>query len=179
MGPRVGHEGLGVARIAEQLAAPLQIGADARHLGGKAEAVGKLFGPQGRLAGLSFDAGQLLFGKAHGALALRQPLNLLPTHLCARPTLVLYALRQRETTNCPNDGIGLAQHIQAPASRLRQRLPAQLFLLLAPCHSLLQTVEPLALREILSLQSAYRLCACLRLRLTFGDQLAAASLDGP
>jgi hypothetical protein len=56
---------LGVARIAEQLAAPLQIGADAGHLGGEAEAVSKLFGPQDRLAGLSLDAGQVLFGKAH------------------------------------------------------------------------------------------------------------------
>ena len=105
----------------------------------------KLLGPQHCLAGLALDAGQLLFGQAHGALALRQQLQF------ARGMPGVRSLQLRRTRCAsgsrrpPADRIGLAEHLHASAPRLRQRLPARLLLLLACGDPLLQPFEPLRL----------------------------------
>ena len=138
----------------------------------------EFMGPQNRLAGFAFEAGQLLFAKAHGALALGQQLHLLAACLHARPAQHVHALRQRQASNRPTNRIGLTEHIQASAPRLRQRLPARLLLLLACGDPLLQSFESPPLGEILRLQCPQRLGVRLEFGLTFGHQLGASSLDG-
>ena len=57
---RAGNQGLGVPRVAQELALPLQISAGTRHLPGQAEASRQFLGLERRLAGLALDPGEFL-----------------------------------------------------------------------------------------------------------------------
>src|SRR5574340_748270 len=75
--PRAGNQGLGVPRVAQELALPLQVGAGTRHLASETEPPRQFLSLQRRLTGLAFDPGQLLLDHTLRRLALRQALDLL------------------------------------------------------------------------------------------------------
>ena len=70
-----------------------------------------------------------------------------------------------------------AEHLQAAASRLHQRLPPRLLLLLARADALLQTFQPPHLRQVLGPQCLCRLAGHVELGLPFGCELGASGLD--
>ncbi|EWS55699.1 hypothetical protein X551_01494 [Methylibium sp. T29] len=139
--------------------------------------MGKLLRPKHRFARVAFDAGQLLFRETDSALALGQQLDLLATRLRTRPAHFVRALRQRQPPDRPADRIHLAEHLQATAPRLRQRLPPRLLLLLARADALLQAFQPLHFREVLGPQCLCRLASHVELGLPFGRELGTSRLD--
>jgi hypothetical protein len=178
---QAGHRGLGardqgtgLARITQQLALPLQVGSGAGHGIRQTEATRQVVRPDRCLPRLAQGRRELLFGRANGALALGQALNLPapgghPCGPCREDDL-----GQRQAPLGTPHGRRLLQGVEILASAILQRAPAAAFLRSAVRDALLQAIQPLLLAPVLRLQRLDGLDAGLVGGNTLALQLRAA-----
>ena len=171
---RAGNQGLGVPRVAQELALPLQISAGTRHLPGQAEASRQFLGLERRLAGLALDPGEFLLDHPLRGLALRQTLDLLAprSDLCRAQRQDPLGQGQMELSTL--HGLGTSQHREAFPALVLQTLPAVALLGDALGDALRQPFQPLRLALVLGLQGVDGLRSGLDHGLAFALKLLPA-----